>query len=264
MQSAIQFVEYVGRQVLRVKHKSESFYDYWKEFWYWMSRGPYRLPLVFKQLEFIGNQSLFVLILSGSAIGAVFGIEIGGIFKIFTAQNLMGIATSITLCREIAPLITAVLLAGRAGSSMAAEIATMKVNEQIDAMETMAVNPVSYLVVPRVIAATIMTPLLTALFILIGVIGTYGVGIFLFQVDKGIFISKMLAFTNTSDLVAGMEKAVVFGFVFSLISCWYGLIAKGGAKGVGLATTRAVIASLLALLACDFVITYIQIEFVGR
>ena len=258
------FVELIGSKILLVNKKSKSFYEYCHEFFYHFSRGPYRVHLIFKHLEFIGNQSLFVLVLSAFAIGAVFGIEIGGIFKIFTAQNLMGIATSITLCREIAPLLTAILLAGRAGSAMAAEIATMKVNEQIDAMESMAVAPVSYLVIPRVIASTIITPLLTAIFILIGIIGTYVVGIIMFQVDRGIFTAKMLSFTRASDLSARFEKAIVFGFAFSLISCWYGLNASGGAKGVGQATTRAVIASLLALLACDYVITYIQIKFIGR
>lgn len=222
---------------------------------------PYRLNLVFKQMEFIGYQSFMIVFLSSASSGAVFGLQIGSVFKMFSAESFMGVATGLSLCWEIAPLITGVLLAGRAGSAMAAEIATMKVNEQVTAMQAMAVNPVSYLVVPRVIAATIMSPLLCGLFIMIGMIGAAIVGLLVYEIEYAIFMKYVSAYISSGDLTKGLFKATVFGFIVSVTCCFFGLNASGGAKGVGKATTMAVIVTLLVMLGFDFVITYFQFKY---
>jgi phospholipid/cholesterol/gamma-HCH transport system permease protein len=224
-------------------------------------RHPMRTSLVFQQLEFIGNQSLNIILLTGFFTGAVFGLQIGGIFQIFKAEGLMGAATAKALTRELAPLMTGFLISGRVGSSMTAEIATMKVNEQIDAMEAMAVDPVNYLVVPRFIASVTIIPLLCIVFIFIGVIGAYMTGVGIFRVDVGIFIEKMTQIVNSNDIWNGLQKAVVFAILMCLIACRYGLKASGGAKGVGVATTNSVVVSLLAILGCDVIITYLQVKF---
>jgi len=163
----------------------------------------------------------------------------------------------------LAPMLTGFLLAGRAGAAMTAEISTMKVNEQIDAMEAMGVEPVNYIVVPRLIAMVIMAPILSGIFVFIGVFGAYVVGVALFHVDVAAFFSKIIEIVSTGDIWSGMQKAVVFGALIALIACRYGLRASGGAKGVGRATTNSVVITLLVLLAFDFAITYLQVVTAG-
>lgn len=224
---------------------------------------PFRRNLLFQQLEFIGNQSLVIIILTGFFTGAVFGLQIGGIFQIFRAEGLMGAATGKALTRELAPLMTAFLLTGRVGSAMTAEISTMRVNEQVDAMEAMAVDPISYLVVPRFLAAIIITPFLCGVFIFIGVIGAYITGVALFDIDVGVFLEKLKWIVKPRDIWSGLEKAFIFAAIYSVLACRAGLRASGGAKGVGVATTNSVVMTLLVVLCFDVVITYLQIRFNG-
>jgi phospholipid/cholesterol/gamma-HCH transport system permease protein len=222
-------------------------------------KPPVRWPQIFTQLEFIGNQSLNIVLLSGFFTGAVFGLQIGGIFGLFKSESLMGAATSEALARELAPLMTGFLLAGRAGSSITAEISSMKVNEQIDAMEAMAVDPMHYLVVPRVLSSLFMIPFLCGIFMLVGTFGCFLLGTLLYDVDHGVFLDRILWMVQPKDIIAGLFKALVFAFIISSISCRYGLNASGGAKGVGKATTESVITSLLLILISDVIITFIQV-----
>ncbi len=142
---------------------------------------------------------------------------------------------------------------------MTAEIATMKVNEQVDAMEAMAVDPISYLVVPRFLASIIIIPMLCAVFIFIGVLGSYVAGVYLFGIDEGQFVEKITRIVSGRDIWRGLSKSFVFSGLMAAICCRYGLRASGGAKGVGIATTNSVVVTLLAILAVDVVITYFQI-----
>jgi phospholipid/cholesterol/gamma-HCH transport system permease protein len=142
---------------------------------------------------------------------------------------------------------------------MTAELSTMKVNEQIDAMEAMAVDPVSYLVVPRVIASMVILPLLCAVFIFVGMIGAYAAGTALFNIDQGQFFERLVKIVQPTDLWRGLVKAEVFSVIMASVCCRYGLNARGGAKGVGIATTNAVVVTLLAILGVDVVITYFQV-----
>lgn len=223
-------------------------------------KPPIRWDLIFQHLEFIGNQSLSIIILTGFFTGAVFGLQIGGIFEIFRAESIMGAATGKALTRELAPLMTAFLLTGRAGSAMTAEIATMRVNEQVDAMEAMAVDPIHYLVVPRVLASMAIIPLLCGIFIFVGVIGSYITGVLIFDVDVGVFVDRIKWLVEPQDIFKGIEKSFIFSIIIGTLSCRYGLEASGGAKGVGTATTTSVVMSLLAVLYCDVFITYVQLR----
>jgi phospholipid/cholesterol/gamma-HCH transport system permease protein len=225
---------------------------------YWMFRRPVRFRLIFRQLEFVGNKSLGIIFLSSLFTGAVLGLQIGKIFGIFKAEGLMGATTGKALALELGPVMCGFIVTGRAGAAMAAEIGTMRVNEQLDAMEAMGVDPVSYLVVPRVIGSVIMMPVLASIFLFLGVIGSYILGSALFHLDTKIFMENVRWLVWTSDIRKGLFKAAVFGFILSSIACYKGYYAKGGAKGVGEATTEAVVASLLAILIVDFFITYIQ------
>lgn len=252
-------IEWLGRRLMTLWNDLVSFSKFIREVMHWTFRRPFRAQLFFQQMEFIGNQSLNIMLVSGFAVGAVFGLQIGAVFQVFRAENLMGGATGKALCQELAPMVTAILLTGRAGSAMCAEIATMKVNEQVDAMEAMAVDPISYLVVPRMLASIVIVPLLCAVFIFIGVLGSYAAGVFLFNVDEGMFIDKITKIVTTTDMWRGLVKAFAFSGIMATICCRYGLKASGGAKGVGIATTNAVVVTLLAILAVDVIITYFQI-----
>ncbi len=209
-------------------------------------------------MEYIGNQSLMILIGGAVAIGAVFGLQIGAVFSVFQAESMLGGITGKALCQELGPLVTTVLITGRAGAAMTAEIATMKVNEQVDAMEAMAVDPISYLVMPRFVAALVIMPLLCCVFIFVGIIGAYLAGSLLFNVDEGTFMSKISQLIETKDLWRGISKSFAFSGLMTTICCHFGLKASGGAKGVGNATTNAVVSTLLAVLGVDVVITYFQ------
>lgn len=223
-------------------------------------RRPLRFDRIFIQLEFIGNKSLPIILITGFFVGAVFGLQVGSIFNIFSAESLTGSATGLALTRELAPLITAFLIAGRVGSAITAELAAMKVNEQIDAMEAMGVNPLSYLVKPLLIASTLMLPVLCIFFVLVGMIGSYISARFIFDVSEGIFREKILEFIVMQDIGAGLVKAVFFGLIIAAVACNCGLQAKGGARGIGEATTTGVVANLLSVLCLDVFITWIQVS----
>lgn len=221
---------------------------------------PVRGKLLFKQLEFVGNRSFGITVISAAMIGAIFGLILGDIFTTFGAQSMLGAAAGIALSKELAPVLTAFLVTARAGSSMAAEIATMRVNEQIDAMRVMAVNPYGYLVAPRVAATVLMVPLLCSIFILTGVTMAFAVGVSFFDIDVGTFYEKMRWLVKPRYIIQGMQKAAVFGAILSSVGCYKGFFAGGGAKGVGRATTEAVVLSLVAILVVDFFLSYMQYD----
>lgn len=221
---------------------------------------PVKFKLLMRQLEFIGNKSLSIIIVSAVMIGAVFGFIFGDIFAQFGAESLLGAAAGVAMSKELAPVISGFLVTARGGSSMAAEIATMRVNEQIDAMRVMAVNPYGYLVAPRILGTAIMMPLLTAVFILTGVFMSFVVGVVFFDIDVGTFFEKLRWMVKPSYIVQGMQKGAAFGVVIASVGCFKGFHAGGGAKGVGRATTGAVVISLVSILVLDFVISYMQFE----
>lgn len=219
-----------------------------------------RRELVFRQLEFIGNRSFAIILLAGTMVGAVFGLQFGEIFRIFGAESMIGAAAAFALSKELAPVIGSFLVTARAGSAMAAEIGTMRVNEQIDAMRVMAVNPINYLVTPRMLASILMMPLLSALFTLAGVTSAFAIGVGMYDVDVGIFFEKIRFIVAPRHIIQGLEKAAIFGAIFSSTGCFKGFHAGGGAKGVGRATTEAVVISLVTILIIDFFISYLQFE----
>lgn len=221
----------------------------------WLPRRPFRLPHLFRQLEFIGVRSLFIVLLTGLFTGMVLALQAYYGFRKFGGESLLGGAVALSMTREIGPVLTALMVAARAGSAMAAELGTMKVTEQVDALWAMAVHPVHYLVLPRLLASLVMVPLLTVVDVFIGILGGYFVGVILLGINPGTFIQKMLEMVVASDLYNGLFKSVIFGLLLALISCYQGLQARGGAEGVGLVTTRAVVFSAVAILIFDYILT---------
>ncbi len=253
-------IESVGRVVIEKIEGVGRWFMLLFETFAWMLRPPYRVRLLFESMEFVGVGSLFIVLLTGLFTGAVFALQGAGAFKLFNAESLVGSTVGISLARELSPVLTGLMVTGRAGSGIATELGTMRVTEQIDALYTMAVNPVQYLVVPRFIAGLVMVPLLSALFTLVGMCGCYFVGVVLLGIDEGIFMSKVRWFIDPDDITSGLIKACAFGGILTMVGCYKGFYASGGARGVGLATTQSVVVSSVFILIADYFLTAMMYE----
>jgi phospholipid/cholesterol/gamma-HCH transport system permease protein len=216
---------------------------------------PFRLHNFIKQMEFVGVKSMFIVVLSGLFSGMVLALQSYHGFRKFGGESLMGGLVALSLTREMGPVMTALMVNARAGSAIAAELGTMRVTEQVDALQIMAINPIHYLVVPRIWAGVLMVPLLTALNIFIGIIGGYFVGVMLLGINSGVYLDKMIHMTELSDLVQGMTKSLFFGLILTLVGCYKGFNTYGGAEGVGRATTEAVVISSVSILIGTYVLT---------
>ncbi len=225
----------------------------------WAFRPPWRPDQILAQMAFIGAGSAFIVGVTGTFAGMVFGLQMNYAMKQFAAEGYVGGSTAFALARELAPVFTALMVTGRAGSAIATELGTMRVTEQIDAMESMAVSPIQYLVVPRVIASLVMFPVLTMLFDFLGYGGAYLMGIYVAGIPVGPFLEHTREFLKVSDILHGLYKAVVFGGLVAIITTWRGYSATGGARGVGEGTTRAVVASSIAILLGDYAATVMSV-----
>jgi phospholipid/cholesterol/gamma-HCH transport system permease protein len=221
----------------------------------WCIRPPYRVGQLFLAMEFIGVKSIFIVALTGTFSGMVLSLQTVHSLRQFSAEGVVGSVVAVSLCREISPVFAALMVTARAGSAMAAELGNMRVTEQIDALTTMGVSPVQYLLSPRLVASVLMLPLLVILYTCVGMAGAWVVSVKWMSVDPGIFISNIEKYLVPSDLSMGMLKAIVFGFLISAISTAQGYYASGGAKGVGEATTRAVVLSAVAILVANYILT---------
>jgi phospholipid/cholesterol/gamma-HCH transport system permease protein len=213
-----------------------------------------------QQVFFIGAKSLFVILLVALFTGMVLGLQ--GYYTLvkFGSEGLLGAAVALSLIRELGPVLTAIMIIGRAGSSMAAEIGIMRISEQIDALDTMDIDPVRSLVSPRLAASLLCFPLLTAIFDVVGMIGGWVTGVLLLDLNSGVYLYRIQASVGLQDVTGGFVKALAFGMAVSTICCFQGyfthLRPEGfGAKGVSLATTAAVVQSCVVVLAVDYALT---------
>lgn len=215
-----------------------------------------RPRLVVDQVHFIGNYSLSIILVSGLLIGFVLGLQGYYTLRRYGSEEALGLLVTLSLVRELGPVVTALLFAGRAGTSLTAEVGLMKAGEQIDAMEMMAVDPVARVLAPRFIAALICMPLLAALFSAMGVLGGYLVGVELIGVDAGAFWSQMQSGVDwLDDIGNGVVKSIVFGFTVSFVALFVGYEADPTPEGVAHATTTTVVVASLAVLGLDFILT---------
>jgi phospholipid/cholesterol/gamma-HCH transport system permease protein len=222
---------------------------------YWTFKPPYRLRLLFDQIYFMGNKSVFIIFLTSSFTGAVFAIQIYLGFKAINADSFIGPIVTIALAKELAPVLSGLVVAGRCGAAMAAQIGSMKVTEQIDALEVMGINSHQYLAVPRILGAMIGLPLLSALFLLIGYWGSWLVGVKLLVIDEIIYTQKISDFMRLSMVAEGLIKATVFGYLIGIIGTYQGFTVTGGAEGVGKGTNMAVVWGMITVLVVDFFLT---------
>ncbi len=221
----------------------------------WLGRPPFRIRLYFKQMEFIGVNSLFVVALTSLFTGMVLALQTFYAFSMFGAEPLVGATVALSMTRELGPVITGLMVTGRAGSAICAEIGTMRVTEQVDALTVMAINPVQYLVLPRIVAGVIMLPLLTIISDAMGILGGYLVGVQLLDIHGGMFMNKIQEHVTLADVYNGLIKASVFGGILTLVGCYKGFYTRGGAEGVGRSTTQAVVMSSVLILVSDYFLT---------
>src|SRR5262245_14836399 len=203
----------------------------------WLPRRPFRGQNYLDAAEYIGFGSLPIVLLVGAFTGMVMSLQSVNAFRQFGLESFSGGTTGKALAIELGPVLTSLMLAGRAGAGIATELGTMRISEQIDALESMAVNPVQFLVTPRLIASMVVTPILTLLFFIIGMGGAYLVAVPLEHVDQGSWVANLRDITQVIDVVQGMVKAIFFGFMVALVGCFQGFNAKGGGRGVGMGTT---------------------------
>lgn len=220
-------------------------------------RRPLRLGLLLQQLYNIGVQSTFVICLIAAFTGAVLAVQGEYTLSKFGAVAFTGSAVALSLIRELGPVLTALMVIGRAGSAITAEIGIMRITEQIDALRSMAVDPVKYLMVPRMLAGLIAMPCLTGIFIVIGIAGGYVVAVGLLDLSSGTFMQQMINAVSATDVYSGFIKALVFGFIFGWVSCYKGFTCGFGAVGVNRATTQSVVTSSVAVLVVDYFLTSI-------
>lgn len=221
----------------------------------WAFVPPLRFRNIIRQMEFVGVKSINIVLFTGFFTGMVLALQGYHVFKLFNAESLVGATTAIAMAREMGPVISALMVIARAGSAMAAELGTMRVTEQVDALVSMSINPVKYLVVPRIFAGITMMPILASIFSLAGVFGSYFAGVKLLGINSGVFMSRIYEMIDIEDFTNGIIKSIFFGLLFTLISCYYGLNARGGAAGVGLATNKAVVAACVTIVVSDYFLT---------
>ncbi|MBS3030262.1 MlaE family lipid ABC transporter permease subunit [Dolichospermum sp. ST_sed1] len=213
-----------------------------------------------EQLAMVGPDSLFIALLTAIFVGAVFTIQVAREFINFGAGNLVGGVLAVALTRELTPVLTAVILAGRVGSAFAAEIGTMKVTEQIDALLMLKTDPIDYLVIPRLLACLIMLPILTLLSLITGMSGGMLIATRIYNLSDTVFLDSARDFLDIWDIGSAMIKACCFGVLIAIIGCSWGLTTTGGAKGVGQSTTTAVVTALLVIFVSNFFLSWVMFQ----
>ena len=216
---------------------------------------PYRVREFVRHLDFVGTQSVFLIVTTGAFTGMVTALQGYNAMHRYGAESLVGATVALSLARELGPVLSALMVTGRVGSAMTAELGSMRITQQIDALASMAVDPIHYLISPRIAAAVLTLPFLACIYSFAGMVGAYIVSIGYLDIDKGAFMSGVRNYVDFSDITHGLTKAVVFGLIVSLVACYKGFYATGGARGVGLATTKAVVTSSILILIGDYIMT---------
>ncbi|HYD29997.1 MAG TPA: ABC transporter permease [Azospirillaceae bacterium] len=249
------FVSAIGRTLLTFFEATGGFSLFmWRALTHCV-RPPFYLRLIGRQIVDIGYYSLPVVGLTALFTGMVLALQSYTGFARFQAEGAVATVVVLSMTRELGPVLAGLMVAGRIGAAIAAEIGTMRVTEQVDALATLATNPMKYLVVPRVVAGLTMLPILVLVADIIGVFGGFLVGVYRLDFNPAAYISRTWEFLEPLDVISGLVKAAVFGFVIALMGCYHGYHSKGGAQGVGAATTAAVVSASIMILVTNYLIT---------
>ncbi|MBM4272016.1 MAG: ABC transporter permease [Deltaproteobacteria bacterium] len=258
MNRADSFLDQLGKTVMRNIEEMGKIVMLFFSTVSWMVRPPLKIRDIFKQMEFVGVKSIFVVVLTGGFTGMVMALQGYHGFKMFSAEALVGSTVALGMTRELGPVLTSLMVTARAGSAMTAELGTMRVTEQIDALYVMAANPIKHLIVPRIIAGVLMVPILTIVADFVGILGGYFVGVEVLNINPGVFVKNIYKYVELDDIFNGLIKSAFFGLILSLIGCYKGFNTEGGAEGVGKAITEAVVLSSISILVSDYFLTAIM------
>ena len=223
----------------------------------WQFRPPFRPSQIIKQLHFIGFKSTFVVVLTAAFTGMVLALQGYYSLRKFGSEALLGSAVALSMIRELGPVLASLMVTARAGSAMTAEIGIMRITEQIDALETMAINPLQYLITPKMVAALLTVPLLVSIFDVVGIWGGYLVGVKLLGVSAGSYWSSIESAVEWRDVYGGLLKSISFGLIISWVCCYKGFFTSRSAEGLGRATTEAVVLASVLILVWDYFLTSI-------
>jgi len=251
----IALLDSIGTQVLEILNQAGDFVTLSGRAFLCIFRRPFDRANLLYQLSSIGVNSIPVVVLTALAVSMVFAVQLSYGFKQFQAEGLAAQVEGLAVVRELAPVITGLMMAGRVGSAMAAELGTMQVTEQIDALECLATDPVHFLFVPRLLASMIMLPLLTGIAIFVGYLGGYALLVGVQGQSSYVYGQDFFKLVSFRDLNIALTKGLVFGLIISLVGCWRGYRTRGGAEGVGNAPTSSVVTSSLWILISDFFLT---------
>jgi len=251
-------LDYIGRTITHSVEEAGRIVLLFLSVLFWMLQPPMKIRNIFKQMEFVGVKSIFVVVLTGTFTGMVMALQGYHGFRMFSAESMVGSTVALGMTRELGPVLTSLMVTARAGSAMAAELGTMRVTEQIDALYVMSANPIKHLIVPRVIAGVLMVPLLTVVSNFVGIAGSYFVGVGLLNINEGDFMKNIYKMLDLNDIYNGLIKAAFFGLILSVVGCYKGFNTNGGAEGVGRATTEAVVLSSITILISDYFLTAIM------
>jgi phospholipid/cholesterol/gamma-HCH transport system permease protein len=218
-------------------------------------RPPFELGELINQMAFVGAASVPIVALTCFSSGAVIALYMSRVLLRYGAASLAGGTIGLSVVRELAPVLSGIMVSARCGSAMSAQIGTMAVTEQVDALRALDVHPINYLVIPRILASVTMLPVLCAVGMYAGTAGGYIVSVYVSGISSGTFWSSFKSFMDLSDLWGGLLKTVAFGFIISVVACTFGLRTKGGAVGVGSTTTRTVVTSMVLVYVADYFLT---------
>jgi phospholipid/cholesterol/gamma-HCH transport system permease protein len=221
----------------------------------WLLRPPFRPFQILKQLHFIGFKSTFVVVLTAAFTGMVLGLQGYYTLRKYGSEAALGAAVALSIIRELGPVLASLMVTARAGSAMTAEIGIMRITEQIDALDTMAISPLQYLISPKVVAALIGVPLLVAIFDVVGIYGGYVVGVDLLGGNSGAYWNSLESAVEWKDVYGGIWKSISFGLIVSWVCCYKGYYTRMSAEGLGAATTEAVVLSSVLILIWDYFLT---------
>ncbi|MDH4099879.1 MAG: ABC transporter permease [Nitrospirota bacterium] len=251
------YLDWLGRRITFLIQEMGQVMIFFMQTIRWVFRRPVYMRNLFKQMEAVGVNSIPVVLITATFTGMVLALQSYTGFKRFNAESLVGSVVALSMTRELGPVLTGLMVAGRVGASMAAELGTMRVTEQIDALTTLATNPIKYLVVPRFLAGLIMMPLLCILADMVGIVGGYFVGVKVLHANPNVYIRRTIDYLELNDIYSGILKAAVFGCIIAIIGCYKGFYTEGGAEGVGKATTGAVVIACMMILIADYFLTAI-------
>jgi phospholipid/cholesterol/gamma-HCH transport system permease protein len=253
-------IENIGRVILTTLRQVGEVLILLFETLYWIVAGPFKKKLpkregIFSQMVFAGVGSFIIVFFVAFFTGIVIAMQSAYQLSRFGANIYVAPMVAVGIARELGPVLTALVVAGRVGAAITAEIGTMKVTEQIEALETMALNPIRFLVVPRFLALLVMLPCLTIMADMMGILGGFLVGVFNLRLDPYRYITFSFKYMAWKDVWTGLVKSVVFGITIAMIGCYMGLKTKGGAEGVGKATTLSVVTSFILIILFDCILT---------